>query len=213
MLRSKTYKYFLVFFFVFSLILSGCKTLKDINNNSEDQDIIIVQDTLDNDSTLNFSVEKIITVDTIVADTLTVQFNDTIVIDSTAKEDNIVSKKQNTAPANKSFVEDKIERTCNDSTVQDFKNNKIYYYGEAKVVYEDITIEAAFIEFDFEKRTVFAQGMHDSTGKLYGTPVFLEGDKKYNSESMTFNFETKKGIITKVFTEDAMGYIHGSRIK
>ena len=30
---------------------------------------------------------------------------------------------------------------------------------------------------------------------------------------MTFNFETKKGIITKVFTEDAMGYIHGTRIK
>ena len=30
---------------------------------------------------------------------------------------------------------------------------------------------------------------------------------------MTFNFETKKGVITKVFTEDAMGYIHGSKIK
>ena len=41
----------------------------------------------------------------------------------------------------------------------------------------------------------------------------LEGYKKYLSESMTFNFETKKGVITKVFTEDAMGYIHGKKIK
>ena len=117
------------------------------------------------------------------------------------------------AKSQESFIEDKIERSCNDSTVQDFKNNKIYYYGGAKVVYEDITIEADFIEFDFEKRTVFAKGLPDSTGKLRGTPVFTEGDQKYNSETMTFNFDTKKGIITKVFTEDAMGYIHGSRIK
>jgi len=117
------------------------------------------------------------------------------------------------AKSQESFIEDKIERSCNDSTVQDFKNNKIYYYGGAKVVYDDITIEADFIEFDFEKRTVFAKGLPDSTGKLRGTPVFTEGDQKYNSETMTFNFDTKKGIITKVFTEDAMGYIHGSRIK
>ncbi|MBQ2906482.1 MAG: LPS-assembly protein LptD [Bacteroidales bacterium] len=123
------------------------------------------------------------------------------------------NSQQPSAKSQESFIEDKIERSCNDSTVQDFKNNKIYYYGGAKVVYEDITIEADFIEFDFEKRTVFAKGLPDSTGKLRGTPVFTEGDQKYNSETMTFNFDTKKGIITKVFTEDAMGYIHGSRIK
>ena len=126
---------------------------------------------------------------------------------SAVSQQPIANSQQPKAKSQESFIEDKIERSCNDSTVQDFKNNKIYYYGGAKVVYEDITIEADFIEFDFEKRTVFAKGLPDSTGKLRGTPVFTEGDQKYNSETMTFNFDTKKGIITKVFTEDAMGYI------
>ena len=212
MLRSRTYRYFLAFFFIFSLILSGCKTLDYVNEVDENQDTINIIDTLVLDTVIDTVVEKSSFLDTIKNDTVLTQKNDIVVSDTIVKND-IAPKKEKTSPQKESFVEDKIERSCSDSTIQDYKNNKVYYYGDAKVVYEDITIEAAFIEFDFEKRTVFAKGLLDSTGKMYGAPVFLEGDKKYLSESMTFNFETKKGVITKVFTEDAMGYIHGARIK
>ena len=212
MLRSRTYRYFLAFFFIFSLILSGCKTLDYVNEVDENHDTINIIDTLVLDTVIDTVVEKSSFLDTIKNDTVLAQKNDIVVSDTIVKKD-IAPKKEKTAPQKESFVEDKIERSCSDSTIQDYKNNKVYYYGDAKVVYEDITIEAAFIEFDFEKRTVFAKGLLDSTGKMYGAPVFLEGDKKYLSESMTFNFETKKGVITKVFTEDAMGYIHGARIK
>ena len=211
-MRSRTYRYFLAFFFIFSLILSGCKTLDYVNEVDENQDTINIIDTLVLDTVIDTVVEKSSFLDTIKNDTVLTQKNDIVVSDTIVKND-IAPKKEKTAPQKESFVEDKIERSCSDSTIQDYKNNKVYYYGDAKVVYEDITIEAAFIEFDFEKRTVFAKGLLDSTGKMYGAPVFLEGDKKYLSESMTFNFETKKGVITKVFTEDAMGYIHGARIK
>ena len=212
MLRSRTYRYFLAFFFIFSLILSGCKTLDYVNEVDENQDTINIIDTLVLDTVIDTVVEKSSFLDTIKNDTVLTQKNDIVVSDTIVKND-IAPKKEKTAPQKESFVEDKIERSCSDSTIQDYKNNKVYYYGDAKVVYEDIVIEAAFIEFDFEKRTVFAKGLLDSTGKMYGAPIFLEGDKKYLSESMTFNFETKKGVITKVFTEDAMGYIHGARIK
>ena len=212
MLRSRTYRYFLAFFFIFSLIFSGCKTLDYVNEVDENQDTINIIDTLVLDTVIDTVVEKSSFLDTIKNDTVLAQKNDIVVSDTIVKND-IAPKKEKTSPQKESFVEDKIERSCSDSTIQDYKNNKVYYYGDAKVVYEDITIEAAFIEFDFEKRTVFAKGLLDSTGKMYGAPVFLEGDKKYLSESMTFNFETKKGVITKVFTEDAMGYIHGARIK
>ena len=211
-MRSRTYRYFLAFFFIFSLILSGCKTLDYVNEADENQDTINIIDTVILDTVIDTIVEKTSLLDTIKNDTVLTQKNDTVTSDTVAKKD-ITPKKEKSSPQKESFIEDKIERSCNDSTIQDYKNNKVYYYGDAKVVYEDITIEAAFIEFDFEKRTVFAKGLLDSTGKMYGAPIFLEGDKKYQSESMTFNFETKKGIITKVFTEDAMGYIHGARIK
>ena len=211
-MRSRTYRYFLAFFFIFSLILSGCKTLDYVNEADENQYTINIIDTVILDTVIDTIVEKTSLLDTIKNDTVLTQKNDTVTSDTIAKKD-LTPKKEKSSPQKESFIEDKIERSCNDSTIQDYKNNKVYYYGDAKVVYEDITIEAAFIEFDFEKRTVFAKGLLDSTGKMYGAPIFLEGDKKYQSESMTFNFETKKGIITKVFTEDAMGYIHGARIK
>lgn len=209
MLRSRIYTYFIVFFFFFALFLSGCRTLKATGEVNEIQDTIKSVDTVFDEA--SDSTEKVL--DTLKYDTVLTQKNDVAVRDTLSKGDTIAPKETKTAQKQASFINDKIERSCSDSTVQDFKNNKIYYYGEAKVVYEDITIEAAFIEFDFEKRTVFAQGLRDSTGKLYGAPVFIEGDQRYNSETMTFNFDTKKGIITKVFTEDAMGYIHGAKIK
>ena len=113
----------------------------------------------------------------------------------------------------KSPLDAQIDRTCNDSTVQDFKNNKIFYYGGAVIKYDDIEVEADYIEFDFEKHTIFAKGMPDSTGKIVGKPVFTQAGQKYYSDEMSFNFDTKKGIIRKVFTEDNQNYLHGDRIK
>ena len=211
MLRTDRYNLFIVFFFSLALMMSGCKTLSVVGETEEKQDTVSVSTPYVAD-TIKTDTEKVIVIDTVKKEVVVPQKHNDTVIDTIAKKEDVPSEQKK--PATKeSFIDDKIERSCNDSTVQDFKNNKVYYYGDAKVVYEDITIEAAFIEFDFDKRTVFAKGLHDSTGKLYGSPIFLEGDKKYLSEEMRFNFETKKGIITKVFTEDAMGYIHGSKIK
>ena len=113
----------------------------------------------------------------------------------------------------KSAIEAQIDRTCNDSTIQDFKHNKIFYYGGAVIKYDDIEIQADYVEFDFEKHTVYAKGMPDSTGKIVGKPVFTQAGQKYLSDEMSFNFDTKKGVITKVFTEDNQNYLHGDRIK
>ena len=114
---------------------------------------------------------------------------------------------------NKSAIEAQIDRTCNDSTIQDFKHNKIFYYGGAVIKYDDIEIQADYVEFDFEKHTIYAKGMPDSTGRIVGKPVFTQAGQKYLSDEMSFNFDTKKGIITKVFTEDNQNYLHGDRIK
>ena len=123
------------------------------------------------------------------------------------KSDSLVKQEK------KSPLDAQIDRTCNDSTIQDFKNNKIFYYGGAVIKYDDIEVEADYIEFDFEKHTIFAKGMPDSTGKIAGKPVFTQAGQKYYSDEMSFNFDTKKGIIRKVFTEDNSNYLHGDKIK
>ena len=48
----------------------------------------------------------------------------------------------------------------------------------------------------------------DSTGQtLMGTPVFSMGQDKYESDTMAFNFKTKKGLISKVYTQQEDGFL------
>ena len=106
-----------------------------------------------------------------------------------------------------------VNRTAVDSVVQDMKTKILYYYGDAVVKYDDITLEANYLEFDLNTNTVTAKGIPDSLGKLQGTPNFTQGETKFEAREMSYNFQTKKGIIHKVWTEESGGYIHGEKIK
>ena len=106
-----------------------------------------------------------------------------------------------------------VVRSAVDSVVQDMKSKVIHYYGDAVVKYEDITLEASYLEFDLNTNVVTAKGLPDSLGKLQGTPKFTQGETKFDAQEMSYNFQTKKGIIHKVWTEESGGYIHGDKIK
>ena len=75
-------------------------------------------------------------------------------------------------------------------------------------------MKAAFIELDSDKNIVFAKSLvNDTTGEKYGFPLFIENDKSFNSEEITYNFNTKKGIIKEVRTQEGEGYIIGKKVK
>ncbi|MBZ0242273.1 MAG: hypothetical protein K8F24_03575, partial [Bacteroidales bacterium] len=134
---------------------------------------------------------------------------DMTVNDSMARPDSL----KKTPPAKKTSLDYKLERTAKDSIIQDLKNRKVYLFGDAVVIYGDIKLEAAYIEVDFARNEVFAKGMPDSTGKIVGTPIFTESGQTFEAKTMTYNFDTKKGIINTVFTEDGQGFIHGKLVK
>lgn len=106
-----------------------------------------------------------------------------------------------------------VERNARDSIVQDIINRKVYMYGEANIAYEDIKLKAAYIEIDFNTNQVYAHGIEDSTGKTIGAPEFTEGNQTFKAKEMTYNFDTKEGIISKVITEDDAGFLHGQKVK
>lgn len=111
------------------------------------------------------------------------------------------------------MLEAKVERSAQDSIVQDLKNRKVYLYGNAIVTYGDIKLEAAYIEFSFETNQVFAKGMPDSTGKMMGLPRFTDKTQTFDSKELHYNFDSKKGLISNVVTEDGQGFLHGSHVK
>jgi lipopolysaccharide assembly outer membrane protein LptD (OstA) len=93
------------------------------------------------------------------------------------------------------------------------RNKKVYLFDNADITYGNIRLQADYVEIDFSRNEVYARGVPDSLGVLRGTPVFAEGDQKFDAEEMIYNFNTRKGIIRRVITQDGEGYIHGQRIK
>ena len=116
-------------------------------------------------------------------------------------------------PKKESPFEVKVIRTAVDSVIQNVKEKVIHYYGNAVVKYDDITLEANYLKFDLNTNIVTAAGLPDSTGKIQGSPKFTQGETKFEAAEMSYNFQTKKGIIHKVWTEESGGYIHGEKIK
>lgn len=154
------------------------------------------------------SFDKIHKINMISGDTLPI-IPDTLkklLPDSLVLNDSIVRKAKNK-------LEAKVERSAQDSIVQDLKNKKIFMYNNAIVTYGDIKLEAYYIEFNLETNQVYAHGIADSTGKLSGRPRFTDKTQTFESDEIHYSFDTKKGIINKVVTEDGSGYLHGLHVK
>ncbi len=140
-------------------------------------------------------------------DTLKTNINAITSTDSTQTD----SVKKN---SNKNAINDKIVATAEDSTFYDAKNNIIYLYGKAKVVYGEREVDAGFIKLDQKNNTIFAKGTIDSVGKFSGLPIFKDPSQgTLTADSVFFNFKTSKGKIYQVYTEQDGGFITGGRIK
>ncbi len=89
----------------------------------------------------------------------------------------------------------------------------VYLYGAATVDYDDMHLQSDYIVIDMNKKELYAEGVKDSTGELKGTPEFSQAEQKFRSKSIRYNFETKKGKIADVITQEGEGYIHGEIVK
>jgi len=92
-----------------------------------------------------------------------------------------------------------IKYQANDSMVMDMVEKKAYLYGDAQVDYKDIILKADYIEIDFNKNEVYAHGLPDSVGKIQGKPQFSQGSEQFESETIRYNFRSRKGYIQGVF--------------
>jgi lipopolysaccharide assembly outer membrane protein LptD (OstA) len=118
-----------------------------------------------------------------------------------------------TKTAPKAFLDDKVDYHADDSMITDITNQKAFLYNNAVVIYQDMTLKAGYIEIDFKNNIVYAYGTKDSTGKDVQRPDFKNKDGQYVAGYIAYNFDTKKGKIRDVITQQDEGFIHGSVIK
>jgi lipopolysaccharide assembly outer membrane protein LptD (OstA) len=104
--------------------------------------------------------------------------------------------------------------SATDSTIMDTENQVVYLYGEGKVKYGDIVLEADYIKLNWKTNEVFARGTTDSTTKKEkGLPVFTQGADTYDSKEIRYNFKSRKAIIKSIVTEQGDGFIQGKSVK
>ena len=101
-----------------------------------------------------------------------------------------------------------IEYHADDSTLFDLANRKAYLWGNARVKYEGMDLKAYLIVVDFGKRELYAKGrINDSTGKYVGRPLFNDGERETEADTMIYNFDTKRGRTYGIAMKEGDGFI------
>ena len=122
-------------------------------------------------------------------------------IDDSIRLDSLNRQKKNGIDAPVNF-------SANDSMVYDARNKTAFLYGTSSVKYENMDLKSEHITLNMDSSLVHATGVRDTATKgLTGTPVFTLGSDNYESDTMAFNFKTKKGLIDNVKTQQEEGYL------
>jgi lipopolysaccharide assembly outer membrane protein LptD (OstA) len=116
----------------------------------------------------------------------------------------------------KSSISKPAFSAAKDSSRQVFVDGqrKMFYWGDVEVSYENIKLQADYMEYDMNTGTVFARGTYDSLAHEWkGQPVMTQGDQTFNMEEIRYNFNSRKARITNMITKEDDGILHGQNIK
>ena len=132
-----------------------------------------------------------------------IQWNDSVA----AAEDSIQKSKK------KSALDAPVVYTAKDSMTFFMDTKTAYLYGSADVKYQNIDLTSENIHMNMDSSTVHATYGLDSLGNMYGKPIFKEGSDEYKTKTISYNFKTKKGFITDLYTEQEEGFITSEESK
>ncbi|MDN5289350.1 MAG: LPS-assembly protein LptD [Mucilaginibacter sp.] len=138
------------------------------------------------------------------------------------KDKNSKGKKGNKGPIakedttkKKDGIQSEVKAVAEDSTHVDNVHDILYLYGKARVTYEDFELDADYIKVDQKNHVIFARGSIDPrTHRYIGRPISKQkNDKPVSSDSLLFNYETKKGKLYNPASEQDGNFISGGQAK
>ena len=108
----------------------------------------------------------------------------------------------------KNGIDSPVEYSADDSLTYSAASGLAHLYGNSSVKYQNMDLASEQIYMSLDSNLVHATGKMDTTThKLTGTPVFKMESSEYESDTMAFNFKTKKGLISNVYTQQDEGFL------
>ena len=184
--------------FVILLVMAEVpmKMASRVLRNSEAVDSVLA-DTIQKDS-----VKVAAAIDTLSMDSVQLAiFRHNKAIDDSLAQDSINKRRKN-------GIDSPVEYSAEDSLTYEAVSGLAHLYGDSKVKYQNMNLESDKISMSLDSSLVHATGSLDSaTNELQGTPVFEMGNDKYENDTISFNFKSKKGLISNVYTQQEDGYL------
>lgn len=111
--------------------------------------------------------------------------------------------------AKKQGIDAPVTYSANDSLVYDAMTKDAKLYGNSEVKYENMDLKSDKIRMNLDSSLVHATGSPDSTekGGIKGRPVFVMGADNYDTDTISFNFKTKKGLVQNALTKQEDGFL------
>ena len=188
----------IVFAFVILLVMAEVpmKMVTRVQQNSEPIDSVLT-DTIQKDS-----VKLSSAVDTLSMDSIQLAiYRHNKAIDDSLALDSINKRRKN-------GIDSPVEYSAEDSLTYEAASGLAHLYGDSKVKYQNMDLQSDKIYMSLDSSLVHATGSMDTTkNELVGTPVFKMGNDEYQSDTMAFNFKTKKGLISSVYTQQEEGFL------
>lgn len=122
---------------------------------------------------------------------------------------------ENTEPTSKKkqAIDAKIEYSSTDSMVIT-GDGIAYMYGKGDLKYKSMELTAEHIRVHMDSSTLYAKGVFDTIeNEWVGKPIFSEGNDSYETDEITYNLRTQKGLILNGITEQGEGYIVAGKTK
>lgn len=113
----------------------------------------------------------------------------------------------------KSSLDAPVDFKANDSLVFDYRQNRVNFYGDANVKYQNLELESDLISYSVDSSLVHALGTKDSLGNVVVPPVFKQGQDTYEPDMISYNFKSRKAFIHNVFTQQGEGFMTSDESK
>ena len=149
-------------------------------------------------------------------DSLSVSLDSLLAVKDSIRTADSTSRADSLDLLKKSSISKPAFSAAKDSSRQVFADGqrKMFYWGDVEVSYENIKLQADYMEYDMNTGTVHARGTYDSLAHEWkGQPVMIQGDQTFNMEEIWYNFNSRKSRITNMITKEDDGILHGRNIK